>query len=418
MIGHTLLRKHREAREIHASIGEIGEQDEAHELTRLPAGGDSSDFLPSISPDSRALAFVRRTSTYNYGVMVLPLNRDGTAAGSATQVTTGVWVIGFGRQAGLDWTADGKSILYAGSTGSGSPTLWRVSREGGKPVRFEVPSVDSDDPTIARQSGRMIYLKRERETKIFKIPLGPRGASEPLPLVEAEGDQRDLGVAPDGSHIAFTSNRTGSKEIWIANSDGSSQIQRTFFNGPAMGSPRWSPDGKWIVFDGYASGSSDLYLIPAEGGKPVRLTSDPGNEIRPSWSHDGQWIYFGWTRGGGAPEIWKIRPSGGEPLQVTRHGGTDAFETPDGQWLYVCNPPKLSRMRPDASEETLLRNDIISNNYWVVGGHSVYVIAVRRPFDSLETPARALRRVSFRDGIPFQRRQRAHQRWHSSRRAA
>jgi hypothetical protein len=74
--------------------------------------------------------------------------------------------------------------------------------------------------------------------------------------------------------------------------------------------------------------------------------------------------------------IWKIRPSGGEPVQVTRHGGFYAFETPDGQWLYVCYPPKLSRMRPDGSEETPLRNDV-AGNFWVIGGHSVYVLSGR-----------------------------------------
>jgi hypothetical protein len=155
--------------------------------------------------------------------MVMPLNRDGTAGGSARQITTGVWAI----SQSLDWTADGKAILFAGSAGSGNASLWRIAREGGKPVRFDAPSVDADEPTIARQSGRMIYVKRQIETRIFKMPVGPRGAAEPRPLVETEGDQRDLGVSPAGSLIAFTSNRTGTKEIWIANSDGSLIPSRT-----------------------------------------------------------------------------------------------------------------------------------------------------------------------------------------------
>jgi Tol biopolymer transport system component len=203
------------------------------------------------------------------------------------------------------------------------------------------------------------------------MPLGER-AGEPSPLIESDGDQRDLGVAPNGERIAFVSNRTGSKEIWIANSDGSDQTQLTFFNGPSVGSPRWSPDGKQIAFDGYAGGSSDIYVMPADGGKPARVTSDAANEIRPSWSPDAQWIYFGWDKGGKS-QIWKIHPSGGGPVQITRQGGYFAFATADGQWLYVVNGPTILRMRPDGSEETPLR-DGIATDHWNVGGRHVFVL--------------------------------------------
>jgi Tol biopolymer transport system component/predicted Ser/Thr protein kinase len=336
---------------------------EVHQLTKPAAGADIS---PALSPDGGTLAFVRRTSTFNSGVFYMPLNRDGTAAGAAKQITSGVWDIG-----SLDWTADGREILFAGSAGSGNSSLWRIARDGGKPTRFPAPTMVSAQPSVARQSGRMIYVTRQMETKIFKIPLAAR-AGQPSPLIETDGDQRDLGVAPNGERIAFVSNRTGSKEIWIANSDGSDQTQLTFFNGPSVGSPRWSPDGKQIAFDGYAGGSSDVYVMPADGGKPARLTSDAANEIRPSWSHDGQWIYFGWDKGGES-QIWKIHPSGGEPVPITRKGGYFAFETADGQWLYVVNGSTILRMRPDGSGETLLR-DGIAPDHWIVGGHHIFVL--------------------------------------------
>src|ERR1051326_5014113 len=236
----------------------------------------------------------------------------------------------------------------------------------------------------------MIYVNGQIETKLFKMPLGPSGAGEAQPVIETYGDQRDLGVSLDGSRISFVSNRTGSKEIWIANSDGSNQTQLTFFNGPSVGSPRWSPDGKRIAFDGYAGGSSDIYVIPVEGGKPARLTSDPANEIRPSWSHDGQWVYFGSDRGGRS-EIWRIRQSGGEQVQVTHHGGYHAFETPDGQWVYLLNGSTLAYMHPDGSEETPLRKDIAPDG-WILGGPHVYGLSrsgelLRAPFggSSFET---------------------------------
>src|SRR5262249_39944090 len=336
---------------------------EVHQLTKPAAGGDSS---PALSPDGNTLAFVRRTSTFNSGVFVMPLNRDGTTAGPAKQVTSGVWDI-----TTLDWTADGREILFAGSAGSGNSSIWRMPRDGGKPVRFPAPTMVSAQPTVARQSNRMVYVARQIETKIFKMPLGARPGA-PSPLIEADGDQRDLGVAPNGQRIAFVSNRTGTKELWVSNSDGSDQTQLTFFNGPSVGSPRWSPDGKQIAFDGYAGGSSDIYVMPADGGRPSRLTSDTANEIRPSWAHDGQWIYFGWDKGGQS-QTWTIRPSGGEPVQVTRNGGYFAFATADGQWLYVVRDRAILRMRPDGSEETRLVDGIFPD-HWTVGGRHVFFL--------------------------------------------
>src|SRR5258708_211492 len=77
---------------------------EAHQLTK-PTTGD--DVSPSISPDSGALAFVRRTSTFNSGVLMMSLNRDGTAGGSAKKITAGVWDI-----SPLDLNPGGPRILF------------------------------------------------------------------------------------------------------------------------------------------------------------------------------------------------------------------------------------------------------------------------------------------------------------------
>jgi Tol biopolymer transport system component len=239
-------------------------------------------------------------------------------------------------------------------------------------------------PSIARRADRMVYVSGQYETRILRIALGATATGEPKVLVDAIGDHSDLAVSGNGSRIAFVSNRTGSKEIWTARADGSGQTQVTFFDGPAVGSPRWSPDAIQIVFDGYASGSSDIYLIAADGGKPVRLTTDPGNEVRPSWSHDGKWVYFSWDRKGDRRGIWKISPSGGEPVKVAPDGN-NAFESPDGEWLYVSNAPKLWRMRTDGTGSAEVTSALPATNDWNIGGHSVYILDYKN-LDLLRAP--------------------------------
>jgi Tol biopolymer transport system component len=79
----------------------------------------------------------------------------------------------------------------------------------------------------------------------------------------------------------FASRRTGSEEIWVADSDGSYPIQLTFI-GSTSGSPRWSPDGHWIAFGSLVRGSPDIFVISAQGGAVRQLTNDPAADTGPA----------------------------------------------------------------------------------------------------------------------------------------
>ena len=81
--------------------------------------------------------------------------------------------------------------------------------------------------------------------------------------------------------------------------DGRNALQLTSFKGRRGGTPAWSPDGQSIAFDLRTDdGRGDIYVIPARGGAPVRVTTDPADDLVPSWSRDGRSIYFGSTRSG------------------------------------------------------------------------------------------------------------------------
>jgi Tol biopolymer transport system component len=147
--------------------------------------------------------------------------------------------------------------------------------------------------------------------------------------------------SPDGRKIAFISNRTGNKEIWTCDASGTNCAQITSFDGPMLGSPRWSPDGRWLAFD-CAKGGYQIYVVSADGGTPRALTDHPGDDNTPSWSRDGRWIYFASDRSG-RYEVWKAPKGGGAAVQVTRSGGGTAFESLDGKYLYYKKrPPGLS----------------------------------------------------------------------------
>ena len=181
----------------------------------------------------------------------------------------------------------------------------------------------------------------------------------------------------------YASNRSGTGEIWVADSTGEQSVQLTTFNRGAAGSPRWSPDGRQIVFDAYPTGNTDLYVINAEGGPPRRLTTDPGNHILPSWSRDGNWIYFS-SRRSGSPQIYRMPAAGGQATQITTEGGLDNMESPDGRFLYytkVRNTPGIWRKPVAGGEETLVLDHHRAGywRHWTVVEQGIYFATAENP---------------------------------------
>jgi TolB protein len=97
--------------------------------------------------------------------------------------------------------------------------------------------------------------------------------------------------SPDGSRIAFQSNRDGNDEIYVMNSDGSHPVRLTN-NTQSDDGPRFSPDGSRIVFISERDGNPEIYLMNADGSGQRRLTNSPADDSHPNWSPDGARIIF------------------------------------------------------------------------------------------------------------------------------
>jgi Tol biopolymer transport system component len=140
-------------------------------------------------------------------------------------------------------------------------------------------------------------------------------------------------LSPDGSRIAFGSNRSGSEEIWVANRDGTNPEQLTRYGDGLVGSHCWSPDGEAIAYNAMLKGNRDIFVVPARGGPVRRLTDDPADDRIPSWSADGKWIYYSSDKGG-TRQMWRRPANGGADVKVTSGGGFVGRESPDGK--YFC----------------------------------------------------------------------------------
>lgn len=127
--------------------------------------------------------------------------------------------------------------------------------------------------------------------------------------------------SPDGKKITFVSDREGTPQIWLMNSDGSAQTRLTY-QGKYNQSPRWSPNGDLIVFSSRDEKYVfDLFTIdPNDPSKITRLTQNQGNNVEPSWSPDGRHIVFSSTRTGRS-ELYIMTSDGFTQRRLTQGGG-------------------------------------------------------------------------------------------------
>jgi len=173
--------------------------------------------------------------------------------------------------------------------------------------------------------------------------------------------------------IAFSSDRSGGSEIWIANSDGSGQHQLTRLHAVISAGQHWSPDGKEIVFHSRPSGNANLYVVNIETGAYHQLTTGRTENYIPSWSHDGQWIYFGSERDG-TEQIWRMPAKGGPATRLTKNGGAIALESPDRTQVFFTKTTERGLWMLDlvSGAESKMVADTVGLECFAMGRRGVY----------------------------------------------
>jgi len=211
----------------------------------------ASAFYASLSPDGGTIYFSSRQSG-SYEIYSMDINGNGLQ-----QLTNGI-----GTLYAPELSPNGEKIIFT-NNGNG---LWVMNADGSDP--HAITFRDDIDPTWS----------------------------------------------PDGSMIAFASNRSGPRQLYTAKASGKQVNQVTDLTNMG-GRSSWSPDGKWLAFYRGPAGDHDIFIIKIDGTGLKRLTNG-GDNLGPTWSPDGEWIAFTSFRDGNN-EIYKIRPNGGGLTRLT-----------------------------------------------------------------------------------------------------
>ncbi|MEP6762323.1 MAG: hypothetical protein ABJA93_13285, partial [Sporichthyaceae bacterium] len=129
--------------------------------------------------------------------------------------------------------------------------------------------------------GKDIYLMDATGANQRQVVTHP-GAGAPRDT----GNDFDPAWAPNDDIIVFTSDRSGSADLWQTNSVGHATDQLTS-SAANEGSAAWSPDGTKIAFVSNATGTSQIYVMNVDGDDTHPLTQDPAGAANPTWSPTG-----------------------------------------------------------------------------------------------------------------------------------
>ena len=205
----------------------------------------------------------------------------------------------------------------------------------GDPGVYNNVSISPDERRVAvvLQSGtppnsELWLLDRARAGAPLRFTFDP--ASDVLPV-----------WSPDGSQIAFGSNRNRTMNIFLKAASRSGQEE------PATSSTTtpnyvtdWSHDGRFLAYTNQAAETGlDLWVLPLSGDKaPELFLRTPNNEDNAVFSLNGRWIAYD-SDESGRPEVY-VRPfhAAGPEYPVSRSGGTQPVWNDDGRELFFLAP--------------------------------------------------------------------------------
>jgi eukaryotic-like serine/threonine-protein kinase len=238
-----------------------------------PAGAPGKIFNPAISPDGKLVAFQRENNTGS-DLWLLDLNR-GVETRFTTDPSSNVAPV---------WSPGGDSIVFA-SNRTGVYNLYRKAANGSsREVRLLSNSV-TDSPEQWSRDGRLIlYFELDTKTQrdLWILPAEAGEADQkPIPFLRSEFDELLGQISPDGHWMAFTSDRSGRREVYVRpfpRGDGEWTI--SIAGGQA---PRWKGDSKELFFE---ATDGKMMAVPVTKAVPgAKAVFEPGTPLALFDSH-------------------------------------------------------------------------------------------------------------------------------------
>ncbi|MBX7493860.1 amidohydrolase family protein [Qipengyuania sp. 1NDW9] len=245
---------------------------------------------------------------------------------------------------------------------------WDVTAPRGSVLR-EV-AINTDEGTWmdvdVSPDGRMLAFSMLGD--IYTMPIS---GGTPTRIADGLAWEIQPRFSPDGSKIAFISDRGGGDNIWLMNLDGSDKRQVTKENFRLLNQPSWSPDGRYIVAKKHfttqrSAGTGEIWLYHVSGGGGVQLVKRASEAVQkelgePIYAPDGNAIYY--TRNVSSGPIFEYaQDSNAGIFNIERYDiDTGEVTTAVGGYGGAVRPTPS----PDGKSIAFVRRDKDTSQLWV-----------------------------------------------------
>ena len=291
---------------------------------------------PSWSPDGKLIAAsVGRYGTSNH------VFTFAVADGAEKDLTPESWQF----TARVSWLPDMSGLLVVAGDAVAATQIWFVSYPNGERRRITNDLNAYRSISLTADGSKFSTITSNGLVNTWISPDGDAKRSVQLPtgnvgFFGASGNT--VSWTPDGGLI-FVSTETGNLELWFMDARGENRRQLTT-NAAADFSPAVSPDGRYVVFSSNRSGTRNVWRMDLDGSDPKALTNGISDGV-PSISPDSRWVFYS-ALVGGKPTLWKVSIDGGTPAEVSNRPGVNPIVSPDGKLLAYLYPESADPLAP------------------------------------------------------------------------
>jgi len=230
------------------------------------------DEEPRGAPDGSSIIFTRNSAD-GTSSQIFKMNVDGSSQVALTTLTANV------QDENPSWSHDAQHILYTHTDPAQNDQVWEMNANGSNQhVLFSSSLENGSEAVFSPDGTKIVFQYGEGYLWVMNA-----NGSNPHVFLAQDGTHTDENPSwsPDGSTVAFTSDRSGADQVWAVDASGANP--RSLTPGAQGEHPSYSPDGTKIAFASDRTESDEIWVMNPDGSSLLQLTSTTPNNGQPDW---------------------------------------------------------------------------------------------------------------------------------------